>query len=60
MAKPGYSLQPEVGGGVMIYTVTVDFFEIDAASAEQARAVMAEMLVSAGFTQFEVTGAREV
>lgn len=44
----------------MLYAVTVDFFGIDAASAEQARAVMAEMLQSAGFTRFEVTQAREV
>jgi hypothetical protein len=43
----------------MIYTVTVDFFDIDAASAEQAKAVMAEMLVGAGFTRFEATGVRD-
>lgn len=44
----------------MIYRITVDFFEIDAASAEQAKAVMAEMLQLAGFTHFEVMGSREV
>lgn len=44
----------------MIYTVTVEFYGIDAASAEQAGTVMAEMLRSAGFTHFEVTGNREV
>ena len=44
----------------MIYKVTVDFFEIDAASAEQAKVVMAEMLQLAGFTHFEVMGSREV
>lgn len=44
----------------MTYTVTVEFFEIDAVSAEQAETVMVEMLRSAGFTRFEVTGSREV
>lgn len=44
----------------MIYTVTVEFFGIDAASAEQVGTVMAEMLRSVGFTRFEVTGSREV
>lgn len=48
------------GGGVMIFKVTVDFFEIEATSGEQAREVMAEMLRLAGFTRFEVTGTREV
>jgi hypothetical protein len=43
-----------------MYTVTVDFFEIDAASTEQAKAAMTEMLLSASFTRFEVMGAREV
>lgn len=43
----------------MIYVVTVDFFEIDAPSAEQAKAVMAEMLEAAGFTRCEVTDIRE-
>lgn len=47
-------------GGVMIYTVAVDFFGIDAASGEQARAVMAEMLQAAGFTDCAVTAIREV
>ncbi len=44
----------------MTYAVTVDFFGIDAASAEEAQAVMAEMLHSVGFTRFEVTETREV
>ena len=44
----------------MIYRITVDFFEIDAASAEQAKAVMAEMLQMVGFTHFEVMESREV
>ncbi|MFQ5848356.1 MAG: hypothetical protein ACE5IQ_11890 [Candidatus Methylomirabilales bacterium] len=44
----------------MIYTVAVDFFGIDAASGEQARAVMAEMLQAAGFTDCAVTAIREV
>ncbi|MFQ5881212.1 MAG: hypothetical protein ACE5I9_01885 [Candidatus Methylomirabilales bacterium] len=43
----------------MTYTVTVDFFDIEAASAEQATAAMVEMLQVAGFTRFEVTGSRE-
>jgi hypothetical protein len=43
----------------MLYIVTVDFFEIDAASAEQARAVMAEMLQAVGFTRFELRTTRE-
>ena len=43
-----------------MYAVTVDFFGIDAASEEEARAVMLEMLQSAGFSHFEVTEAREV
>lgn len=44
----------------MIFKVTVDFFEIEATSREQAREVMAEMLRLAGFTRFEVTETREV
>ncbi|MFQ5801525.1 MAG: hypothetical protein ACE5JQ_01350 [Candidatus Methylomirabilales bacterium] len=44
----------------MMYAVTVDFLGIDADSPEQASAVMAEMLQSAGFIHFEVTEAREV
>lgn len=44
----------------MMYAVGVDFFGIDAASEEEARAVMVAMLQSAGFTDFEVTDAREV
>lgn len=43
----------------MIYAVTVDFFEIHAASAEQAKAVMAEMLEVAGFTRCAITDVRE-
>ena len=43
----------------MIYVVTVDFFGIHAASAEQAKAVMAEMLETAGFTRWEITDVRE-
>jgi len=43
----------------MIYVVTVDFFEIDAPSAEQAKVVMAEMLEAAGFTRCEIMDARE-
>lgn len=44
----------------MTYTVTVDFLGIDAASEEEARAVMLEMLQSAGFTSFDVMEARKV
>jgi len=44
----------------MIFTVTVDFFNIDANSTDEARAVMVEMLRMAGFTLFQVTGTREV
>ena len=44
----------------MTYAVTIDFFGIDAASAEEAQAVMAEMLQSVGFTRFAVREAREV
>lgn len=43
----------------MRYRVTVDFFDIDAPSAEQAQAIMAEMLGAAGFTRFEITEVRE-
>lgn len=43
-----------------MYAVTVDFFGIDATSREEARAVMVEMLQSAGFSRFEVTEARQV
>lgn len=43
----------------MICTVTVDFFAIDAASAEHAKAVMAEMLLTVGLTRFEIIDVRE-
>lgn len=43
----------------MIYTVTVDFFDIDAASADQAKAAMAEMLLTVGLTRHEITNVRE-
>jgi hypothetical protein len=43
----------------MIYAVTVDFFDINAASVEQAKAVMTEMLEAAGFTQCEIRDVRE-
>ncbi len=44
----------------MQYGVTVVFFGIHAASEEEARAEMVAMLRSAGFTDCEVTDAREV